>query len=139
MALPRSQPSCGCARREAFTARPSSSVVAPSYFVWPANRNDWDPTSNAAPQLTSMMKLTPVRGAPPRVTPLLLSMAAPKSVLRKKKPGTSHESRPPGTTLKMSASLPKLNPLTRATSRSGPAPIVRFVTRPRLSVGYHSL
>ena len=65
-------------------------------------------------------------------------MATPKSVLRKKKEGTSHESRPPGTTLKMSASLPKLNPAMRATSRIGPAPTLRFDTRPRLRVGYHS-
>ena len=59
-------------------------------------------------------------------------------MLRKKKPGTSHESRPPGTTLKMFASLPKLSPPMRATSRIGPKPMVRPVTRPRLSVGYHS-
>ena len=70
--------------------------------------------------------------------PLPLSIAAPKSVLRKKNPGTLHDSRPPGTYRKMLASLPKLKPLTMATSRIGPAPILRFETRPRLSVGYHS-
>ena len=70
-----------------------------------------------------------MRGAPPPAIPFPLSIAAPKSVLRKKNPGTLHERRPPGTYRKMLASLPKLKPLTRSPpSRIGPAPTVRFDT-----------
>ena len=66
------------------------------YSAWPVNQNDWRPMSKAAPQLTSNIKLSLVRGAPPRAAPLLASMKAVRSVFRNTKPGTSQEIRAPG-------------------------------------------
>ena len=75
-------------------------VVPPMYSAWPVNQNDWLPRSKAAPQLTSNMKLSFLLGALPWSTPLLASMKAVTSVLKKMKPGMSQESRAPGNPLK---------------------------------------
>ena len=108
------------------------------YSACPVNRNDWFPTSKAAPQLASIMKLSDVRGAPPRSSPLLSSMKAVKSVLKKMKPGTSHEKRAPGKYLSTSASLSKLIPPMSAIFRRGPVPTVQPLNLEKLRIGYHS-
>ena len=65
-------------------------------------------------------------------------MKAVRSVLKKTKPGTSHDRRAPGSHLKTLASPSKFMPPISATSRTGPPPTVRFASLPKLSVGYHS-